>query len=214
MIEGSVDSKVAALNRTIAEYLEWTSKDRAHALEHQAQKMRWAIYRGFRGIRAEKGSIREAARQRGWRTEIRPSVRKRVEDELAGRDSKRVTVAGRRVTLNKRALMTHRELSLRERGSGYLGVSWMFRGWGRADDPRAAKFFAKGRAGGRLAQVSIRTTDEPPRIRIVNTVPGVAAVEENRQIIGRAVDTVNEDIQQYILSRTMREARRRIRRVR
>lgn len=216
MISGEVQSNLDLLNLSIAEYVRVSSKSRDEALAHQVGKVQFAIYRGFRGIVPEKGDIRAKARGRGWRVAVREEVKQKVDRELGASGSKTVTVAGRRVRLNRQALRVHRELGLRESGKGYLALMFRRRGWNAFVHFQPSKKSAEKRIVDRyrntIGMLEMESTEEAVTFRMRDPRPGTAVVEEERQIVADALMAVNQDVQDYLIRKQMNQLKKAVRR--
>jgi hypothetical protein len=214
-----LQSDLARLNSTIADYIRVGKKLPEEALAKQAGKLGFAFSQELRGLIPPKGSIRSESLARlkgGGGIRVRPSVRKavfekrRARQDLATRDL--VFGAGKRGTrsirrqgkrLNLQALAVTAEINIRERGRGFLSVSSRIPRFTRAlgDVQRSLS-----RYGPILGEAGLRAAPEGAEARFLwgpHSRASLAAarglsIPKAEAALSRALNAVAEDIRLYI----------------
>lgn len=220
MIEVTIQAKLAEVNQALNEYVAAARKSPDEVLEKKGRDLAIKVFQGFWAQRLKatkaqrkaqagfRGPAFDEAKARGWRVKIRSGLKLNANYRLARAKTK----GGRtkRNGLSDYALLVAQELSMRQRGAGLLGVSFLHRRWRRGtrtSTGRTGRYLSHNvsKKLGLLSAVEKGQNGDSHFLRITNKTPGVAIVDANKQIIAIALERVRADTRVY-LERKAKEA--------
>lgn len=212
-----IQSNAERLAESIDEYRRLTGKGTVQILREKAARVSFALSSRLRLLAPAKGSIRQAAISRlrsGGGVTVRESVKRRVMERYGAasqvgtgrttflRGKKRVTsFRSRGESLNLQNLLVKAELSARESGRGFLGVSARYPKGFRGDGRALSKF------GPALSEAVTKASDTTASLvftwggALSRLSAGAARglqIDKAKQAVAEALEEVNEDILVYL----------------
>jgi len=174
----------------LQEYLRYNKKETGVLLENRANRIRFAIFRGY----AEQAPTPERIR-----AEAEASI-------ASGKGLKRKIVGGKRLTREQ-------EIRRRQRSRKYLASTFLVKGWRNSKTPRSATYLARSRQGADTGRAVIATQGRNPRVKIQSFIRGAAEINAERRILDAAIQGEIRDMEQYILRKQQAAFKRKMGRI-
>ena len=206
----TIEHELGRLNTTLALYVQSTGKTVEEVLAKKGRDLGIKLYQGFRTRRWGRGAIkgRVLARAelsertiRGQGTRVRASLLREYRGLRARllatravanmRDDQRGVSRTIRGAVSLWQRFVGREIALRSRGIGVLGVSFL---WYRRRISRGRIEFARSKSGRTLGYVETGAD----YLRVVGLTEGLDQVSARYGIVARAVADVRIDTDNYI----------------
>ena len=169
----------------------------SQAIEKKAKDFGFKAMAIARRIAPKKGEITSAARRRGFRVKIRPSVRRKAQNIIGSKGSVKRRIKGGSKRLNLQALGVHMELAQRERSKGYSGLIFQVARRLRPSASGQNVSLQKNNKQSTLGKWRVNTKQKNPEINVISYQPGLAETDKKHRITAQAVRIVSADMGEY-----------------